>query len=173
MNHPWLNDALMLGYLFFFIHLVAVPGAYCVRDLARFKQCIVGLFTLYGIGFLSYTLLPAGGPHRWMTFEIPLTGPFVIPATLAMVNSGSNGVDVFPSLHFAVSLYLLVFDWWHERRRFWLCLVPCLLLWCSTVLLRFHYFVDLIGGLAVALIGLFVAARFAKARPGADLTPHA
>ena len=163
-NHPWLNDTLMLGYLFFFIHLVAIPGAYCVRDIRRFRQCIVGLFTIYGIGFLSYTLLPAGGPHRWMTFETPLTGPFVIPATLAPVNSGSNGVDVFPSLHFAISLYLLVFDWWHERRRFWLCLVPCLILWCSTVLLRFHYFVDLIGGLAVALIGLFVAARFEKSR---------
>jgi hypothetical protein len=60
-NHPWLNDTLMLGYLFFFIHLVAIPGAYCLRDIRRFRQCIVGLFTIYGIGFLSYTLLPAAG----------------------------------------------------------------------------------------------------------------
>ncbi len=161
-SQPWLNDTLMLGYLFFFVHLVAVPGVYCVQDLARFRQCIVGLFTIYGIGFLSYTLLPAGGPHRWMEFEVPLHGPLVIPATLAMVNSGSNGVDVFPSLHFAVSFYLLIFDWWHARSRFWICLVPCIALWCSTVLLRFHYFVDLIGGLAVALIGLWIAARFAR-----------
>jgi len=163
-NLPWLNDVLMLGYLFFFIHLVAVPGAYCVRDLARFRQCIVGLFTIYGLGFLSYTMLPAGGPHRWMTFETPLTGWFVIPATLAAVNEGSNGADVFPSLHLAVSFYLLVFDWWHERRRFWVCLMPCVILWCSTVLLRFHYFVDLLGGLALALLSLFIAARYEQAR---------
>lgn len=161
-NQPWLNDTLMLGYLFFFIHLVAIPGIYCVRNLAQFRQCIVGLFTVYGIGFLSYTLFPAGGPHRWMEFHVPLNGPFVIPATLAMVNSGSNGVDVFPSLHFAVSFYLLIFDWWHARRRFWICLIPCIILWCSTVLLRFHYFVDLIGGLVVALIGLWIAARHAR-----------
>lgn len=164
-SRPWLNDTLMLGYLFFFIHLVAVPGVYCIRDLARFRQCIVGLFTVYGLGFLSYTVFPAGGPHRWMEFNVPLQGPLVIPATLAMVNSGSNGVDVFPSLHFAVSFYLLIFDWWHARRRFWLCLLPCVLLWCSTVLLRFHYFVDLAGGLVVALIGLWIAARHSRGSP--------
>jgi membrane-associated phospholipid phosphatase len=161
-SHPWFNDLLMLGYLFFFIHLVVVPGLYCVRDLARFRQCIVGLFTLYGVGMLSYTLVPAGGPHRWMTFPAALEGPMILPATLAMVNAGSNGVDVFPSLHLGISLYLLVFDWWHARPRFWLCLTPCVLLWLSTVLLRFHYFVDLIGGVMVAVLGLVVAVRFEK-----------
>ncbi len=165
---PWMNDLLMLGYLFFFVHLVIVPGAYCVRDLPRFRQCIVGLFTLYGVGFLSYTLLPAGGPHRWMTFEVPLQGIVVIPWTLAIVNDGSNGVDVFPSLHFGVSLYLLVFDWWHARRRFWWCLAPCVVLWLSTVLLRFHYFVDLLGGLVVAALGLWAARRAAESSPQAS-----
>ncbi len=161
-SQPWLNDLLMLGYLFFFVHLVVVPGLYCARDLARFRQCIVGLLSLYGVGFLSYTLLPAGGPHRWMAFDVPLSGLMVLPLTLDMVNAGSNGVDVFPSLHVAVSVYLLVFDWWHARARFWIVLVPCVLLWFSTVLLRFHYFVDVIGGVALAVLGLVVAARFAK-----------
>lgn len=159
-NGSWLNDFLMLGYLFFFYYLIMGPADYCVRDLPRFRQCIVGLFTLYGLGFLSYTLLPAGGPHRWMHFETPLNGPLVIPWTLATVNDGSNRVDVFPSLHFGVTFYLLVFDWWHRRRRFWLFAAPCLVMWSATVLLRFHYLVDLIGGLAVALIGLVVAWNF-------------
>jgi len=161
-SQPWLNDVLMLGYLFFFVHLIAVPAAYCVRDLARFRQLIVGLFTLYGLGFLSYTLMPAGGPHRWLTFTAPLEGLAVLPWTLASVNAGSNCVDVFPSLHFAVSFYLLVFDWWHCRRRFWWLTAPCMILWFSTVLLRFHYFVDLLGGLVVALIGLYVARWYGR-----------
>lgn len=168
-SQPWLNDLLMLGYLFFFVHLVIVPGIYCVRDLARFRKCIVGLFTLYGIGFLSYTLVPAGGPHRWMTFDVPLSGIIVLPATLDAVNAGSNGVDVFPSLHLAVSFYLLVFDWWHARSRFWFVLAPCILLWFSTVLLRFHYFVDLIGGLLLAILGLVAAVNFQKRWGARDL----
>ncbi len=171
-NWPWFNDLLMLGYLFFFVHLVVGPGIYCVRDLARFRQCIVGLFTLYGVGLLSYTLVPAGGPHRWMTFDAPLSGVIVLPATLNMVNAGSNGVDVFPSLHLAVSFYLLVFDWWHARTRFWIVLAPCILLWLSTVLLRFHYFVDLIGGLLLAILGLIAAKSFGKRWGATDLPQH-
>ena len=161
-SQPWLNDVLMLGYLFFFVHLIAVPAAYCVRDLGKFRQLIVGLFTAYGLGFLSYTLFPAGGPHRCMAFASPLEGLAIVPWTLAPVNAGSNCVDVFPSLHFAVSLYLLVFDWWHCRRRFWLLTVPCAILWLSTVLLRFHYFVDLLGGLVVAVVSLAITQWYGR-----------
>jgi len=70
-------------------------------------------------------------------------------------------VDVFPSVHVAASLYLLLFDWQHCRRRFWWVLGPCLVLWWATVYLRFHYFVDLLAGVAVALIGWWMARKYA------------
>lgn len=159
---PWLNDVLMAAYLFFFYYLIAGPGHYCIRNLPLFRKCFAGLFTLYGIGLLSYTLMPAGGPHLFMKFAEPLEGPFVIKWTLAPINAASNGVDVFPSLHVGISCYLLVFDWWHRRTRFWWFLVPCLLLWSASVLLRFHYFVDLLGGLVVAAIGLAVAWAYGR-----------
>jgi membrane-associated phospholipid phosphatase len=118
---------------------------------------MVGLFTLYGLAFMSYTVLPAGGPHRWMTFKTPLHGPWLLDWTLKPVNEGSNCVDVFPSVHVAVSGYLLMFDWRHHRRRFWWVLLPCLILWFSTMYLRFHYFVDDLAGVAAALVGWWMA----------------
>jgi membrane-associated phospholipid phosphatase len=69
-------------------------------------------------------------------------------------------VDVFPSVHLAATLYLLLFDWRHGRRRFWVYLLPCVVLWWSTMYLRFHYFVDLLAGVAVALAGWWVAEKF-------------
>jgi membrane-associated phospholipid phosphatase len=35
-------------------------------------------------------------------------------------------------------------------------------MWLSTVLLRFHYFVDLLGGLAVAACGWWVLRRYER-----------
>lgn len=157
---PWLEDLTMSSYLFFFIYLVGVPGAYCLKDLRLFRNCIVGLFTLYGLAFMGYTVLPAGGPHRWMTFATPLQG-WVLDLTLKPINQASNAVDVFPSVHVAASVYLLLFDWQHARRRFWLALLPCTLLWFSTLYLRFHYFVDVAAGIAVALVGWWMAQRYA------------
>lgn len=154
---PWLVDVAMAGYLFFFVYLIVGPGIYCLRNLPLFCRCIVGLFTLYGLGFLCYTFFPAGGPHRFLDFVTPLKGVWLFDVTLKPVNDGSNAVDAFPSIHFAATLYLLLFDWRHARTRFWWLLGPCILLWFSTLFLRFHYFVDLMAGLVVALIGWWYA----------------
>jgi len=158
--HPWMADISMAGYLFFFYYIVAGPGAYCVLNLRAFRKCMVGLFTMYGLAFTGYSVLPAGGPWRWMTFDAPLHGPWVLDWVLNPVNDGSNAVDVFPSVHLAASLYLLMFDWQNGRRRFWVYLLPCVILWWSTIFLRFHYFVDLLGGAVVAMAGWWMAQAY-------------
>jgi len=160
---PWLEDLAMAGYLFFFYYLIAGPGHYCLRDVRLFRKCMVGLFTMYGLAFLGYTVMPAGGPHRYLTFATPLHGSWLLDWTLKPVNCASNSVDVFPSIHLAASLYLLLFDWKHWRRRFWLVLLPCLLLSFSALYLRFHYFVDLLAGAVVALAGWWVAEKYEAA----------
>ncbi|MCS7090125.1 MAG: phosphatase PAP2 family protein [Verrucomicrobiota bacterium] len=167
---PWLEDIAMAGYLFFFYYLVASPAWYAVKSLPRFRQCIVGLFTLYGLGFLGYTLLPAGGPHRYLEFNRPLEGIWLLPSTLKIVNDGSNCVDVFPSIHFAATLYLLGFDYAYHRSHFRWAWLPCLILWFSTMYLRFHYFVDLLGGLLIAIIGGWVSAAYGGSQLETALT---
>lgn len=157
---PGLTDLLTLCYLFFFVVLVFGPGHYCLRDLARFRACIVGLFVLYAFGFAGYVALPAGGPFRALPDLPPLpTGPLAQWMHPVIVG-GSNGVDVFPSIHFTASLYLLLFDWWHYRRRFWRWLLPIAGLWLSTVYLRYHYLVDLLAGVPLAILALWVMHRY-------------
>ena len=161
--HPLFTDALLLAYLFFFVALIFGPGYYCVKNLALFRQCIVGLFSVYALGFAGYVWLPAAGPHQYLGSLLPPLplGPFA-ELMRPVVNAASNGVDVFPSIHFAASLYLLVFDYRHYRRRFWLWLAPIALLWLATVYLRYHYLVDLAAGLLVAGAGLLIAKVWAR-----------
>ncbi|MES2490034.1 MAG: phosphatase PAP2 family protein [Pseudomonadota bacterium] len=166
---PWFTDLMVAAYLFFFYILIVGPGWYCVNDLTRFRACIVGLFTTYAFGFMGYTLLPAGGPHLSMTDLPPLDGGWLTQAMLPMVNQGSNGVDVFPSIHCAASLYLLIFDFRHYRRRFWWLLLPCIALWVSTVYLRYHYVVDLLGGVVIAAIGVATAYLYERSRMAREI----
>ena len=162
LHLPWLTDLMVVAYLFFFYYLIFGPAYYCLHHLALFRACFVGLFTTYALGFLGYTLLPAGGPHLVMTDLPPLTGGTVTRLMLPLVNQGSNGVDVFPSLHVAASLYLLMFDARHYRRRFWWLLLPCIALWFSTVYLRYHYVVDVLGGAVIAAAGLVTARLYRR-----------
>ena len=157
---PALSDLLTACYLFFFVVLLVGPGYYCWRDLARFRACIVGLFVLYALGFAGYVALPAGGPFRALPALPPLPAGPLTQWLHPLIVGGSNGVDVFPSIHFTASFYLLLFDWWHYRRRFWRWLAPVLGLWLSTVYLRYHYLVDLLAGLPLAVLALWVMHRY-------------
>jgi len=164
LQSPLLTDVMVLAYLFFFYYLLFGPGYYCFSDLHRFRLCITGLFSIYAVGLLSYSVMPAGGPHLALHFAAPLPAGPVGRLMLPVIDGSSNGVDVFPSIHAAVSAYLLGFDALYYRRRFRLLLLPCVLLWLSTIYLRYHYLIDVAAGFTLALAGLGVVWLYQRSR---------
>lgn len=162
--HPGITEFMSFCYFVFFPYLVFSMVWYLAQNLEVAQKFYVGLFTVYGIGFLGYTVLPALGPHLAMThdFSTPLVGWRITQWNSAIVLSGSNRVDVFPSLHCAVSSYILFSDRAHKPWRFWLYLVPCAGLWVSTIYLRYHYFVDLIAGFVLFGFSQWIAAQYAR-----------
>jgi membrane-associated phospholipid phosphatase len=161
---PWLTEIMSFCYLLFFPYLFISLIYYAWRGVAAFRQLTVGLFTLYALGFLGYSMVPAAGPYLALrdSFSVPLTGWAITRFNAFVVASGSNGVDVFPSLHCAVSCFLLFFDRQHARWRFRLYVVPCVGLWLATIYLRYHYLVDVVVGFALAAFALWILARWEK-----------
>lgn len=161
---PVLTEVLSFCYLLFFPYMLLSWFYYARRGLPLLRQLFVGLFTIYGIGFLGYSLVPAGGPHLATPdeFTTPLTGWAITRFNAFVVGHGSNGVDVFPSLHCAISAFLLFFDRQHSRWRHRLYLVPCTGLWLATIYLRYHYFVDVVCGFALAAFALWITKRWEK-----------
>jgi hypothetical protein len=161
---PALTEVLSGCYLLFFPYLAFSIVVYFRRDLATLKAFLVGMFTVYGIGFLGYTLVPAWGPWIAMAdrFHVALEGGPLTRWNDAIVRWGSNGVDVFPSLHCALSCYFLLFDLRHARWRFLVYTAPAAGLWVSTLYLRYHYAIDVAAGFALAGLGRWVSARFER-----------
>lgn len=153
---PPLTELFSLCYLLFMPLLAWYLIRYFFRQKAFLGEFYSGLFTLYGVGFVGYLLVPAAGPYLAFPsmFSVPLDGGPITALTRDVVLLGSNRVDVFPSLHCAVSAYILGFAWRHHRREFWLLLIPVSCLWVSTIYLRYHYFVDVICGFVLALLCL-------------------
>jgi hypothetical protein len=164
--HPAAVELLSACYFAFLPYVAVSCVGYALRRPARERPVaaafFAGLFTVYAIGFLGYFLVPARGP--WLdipgAFAHPLplaAGGWITRLNDAVVRHGSNGVDVFPSLHIAVSTFILLFDRRHARWRYRLCVLPAIGLWVSTVALRYHYGVDVLAGFALALVGLRLA----------------
>jgi membrane-associated phospholipid phosphatase len=152
--HPVLTDFFSSCYMLYFVYLIFGQLSYMFAELPVLKKFYSGLFSIYAIGYLGYSLVPAGGPVLAMEgrFEVPLVGGWLTRANAAIVTGGTNGVDVFPSLHCGLALYILLSDFQHKRWRFWVYLVPCVGFWISTIYLRYHYFVDVICGFALGWI---------------------
>ena len=150
----------MLFFPYLFFSLVY----YFCGDVKLLKKFVIGLFSIYGIGFLGYSWVPAMGPCHAMAaqFTTPLTGWWITNVNAAIVARGSNGVDVFPSLHCAISTFFLFFDRRRRPWRFKLYLVPCVGLWFSTIYLRYHYFIDVLCGFVLAALALWLANHFPR-----------
>ena len=157
VEHPLLSDVFSLCYMLFFPYLTIALFSYYLGDLEKAKRFFAGLFTIYGIGFFGYTMLPAVGPYATMAFQAPIAGGFLTELNARLVAKGTTGVDVFPSLHCAITCYLLAFDARHARARFWTFLVPGVALCLSTTYLRYHYAIDVLAGFALAALALAIA----------------
>lgn len=164
LAHPLITELFSACYFLFFVYLLFSLVYYFVGDIALLRKFVIGLFTVYGVGFLGYSFVPAAGPCHAMAeqFHVPLDGWWITRLNNAVVARGSNGVDVFPSLHCAVSAFFLFFDRRHRPWRFRLYLVPCVGLWLSTIYLRYHYLIDVLCGFTLAAAALWLAERYPR-----------
>ncbi len=153
---PLLTDFLSGCYMLFFPGVLAAFFIAILRPEPAGARLFDGLISLYGLGFLGYTLIPAAGPHLAMpeAFPAALTGGWLTRTNAELVASGSNRVDVFPSLHTAITVFLMGSLWPRHRRVFLALLIPAAGLGAATLYLRYHYAVDLLAGLLLAAAAL-------------------
>ena len=143
---PWMNEILSAGYLtyhvylfWFLLHTIWLPP----RERVFFTR---PLFVAFGLGFSLYFLMPAAGicvsfPEL---FHRPIEGYWITSFVDALVANMAASYDSFPSMHVFVTGVMLSCDFVHQRRRYWIMLIPSLVMVGSTILLRMHFTVDLI-----------------------------
>ena len=154
--HPALTDLLAACYFAFFPIVLGGVAYYAWRrrepSAARFYNGLIGI---YLAGLAGYLLLPAAGP-AFTTLPDQGAGGILAPAIIAIVKDGVTGMDVFPSLHTALTLYITAFLWRDGKRKTALLLAPVTAgTIAATIWLRYHYGVDDLAGLALALAALY------------------
>jgi hypothetical protein len=156
---PHLCDAFSVGYMWFLVLLPLFYVGYLLKG-QHLERCFRGLFLVYGIGFSLYVLFPAGGPYEALSsqFNVPLQGSVLTTFNLHMATTGSNHVDVFPSLHVGISVFIWLTLLKDYRRLAWATCPLLFLLWGSTIFLRFHYAIDVLCGALLASFAFWFTA---------------
>lgn len=167
-THPVLTEIFSFCYFWYLPYLFSSQARYLSEPREIAAAFYTGLFTVYAVGYFGYATLPASGPYLAMAdqLKIPLEGWWMTDFTASLVLAASNRVDLFPSLHVANALFILLFDLHHQPRRFWHCLALCIGLVLSTVYLRYHYLIDIVAGAALALVALRLALWWSRRNSG-------
>ena len=126
----------------------------------RYRHFGTVYFVTILLGYLGYILIPAVGPQHFETRPEVLEGVWFgkwMHVTLRELEMTT--ADAFPSLHTAAAALVLVYSWGTHRKYFWWMLLPGVGLILSTVVLRYHYVVDVAAGLVLVPVGLFLGDR--------------
>jgi membrane-associated phospholipid phosphatase len=155
----------------YFYHVLNIPLVACFVYLQRprrqFREMMSGLMVVCFIGLLGYVLVPAIGPMYTLRdkFTVPLDQSIpIFNRQVEFMDFARIQRDVFPSMHVAISFVVWLYAYRNSRRLFWIISPLILSLWVSTVYLRYHYLVDVLGGLVLAplcyWLSNFLFARF-------------
>jgi hypothetical protein len=180
----WLQRFLTPGRVEFFsfvygafipyVYLSIVLGCLGRPPLER-DQFLTGWVFTYAISYLGYLFLPGHGPvvYHAADYAVALEGSFFYDLVVRGVAASGGLQGVFPSLHVGASVYLCLFDLQTNRLRGLTYLPLVLLIYAATLVLRYHYVVDLIAGTLIPAacipLGRRAFLRWARARQAAHL----
>lgn len=169
------------GY-FFVLALHVLPFLFLSRKMKLFAEFGIGMLTVYCVAHSVYMLVPGYGPFRYLSghFQHPLIAGFWMDRVLEAVNNAGAQKDIFPSLHTAGPLFILLFSFRH-RDKF-----PFKYTWpvtgfvvvnimLATMFLRWHYLIDIVAGITLAscacYVGGWLSVRETARREKAGLQP--
>ncbi len=156
---PWLSELLSAGYFaFYFVVLLPIAWAAVKRRTPEGQRFLQGIVLMYLVGFAGYLLVPAGGPYMAFpdAFPYPPQGGPMTAFLVGLVAQGITGMDVFPSLHSGVSVFVWGFFLSGGYRLATLLLTPVVAaIVIATVYLRYHYGIDVMAGILLAALVLW------------------
>lgn len=161
---PLLTDILQAAYSSYYFLPVTLGIVLNLRgDDKAFDRSLFLIMLCFYLSYIGYLLMPAIGPRFTMNHlqHRPIEGLFIAGPLQEFLNR-LEGIkrDAFPSGHTAITIIVIYLSWRFEKKLFVFFLPVGLALIASTVYCRYHYVVDVIGGIALALITIIAGETY-------------
>jgi membrane-associated phospholipid phosphatase len=143
-----LIDLLHIGYWSYFALLVGTATwIYRTRNDRKADQVTTVIIGCLLTSYLGYPLLPAVGPHWFHTERPPVLDGWLIGGLMyrTLLEIEWKMPDAFPSGHALMAFVVVGLAWRLDRRLFRWILLPAVACVVSTVVLRYHYVVDVLA----------------------------
>jgi membrane-associated phospholipid phosphatase len=185
-SNTWINEAMQVAYMSYYLFLTILGASIYRRRLARsavspagdpsgvaalraFWTVMTASMIGYSIGYMISIFFPVEAPFFAMrSFHLP---PLVGGPATSLINFieswGRVRGGAFPSGHVTGSFVALLGAWHYRRYLFWAFLPLFVAMCVSTIYGRYHYMADVFAGILVGAVGFIFAERL-MAVPGAN-----
>lgn len=160
LSSPLLTELMQISYCVYYF-LPFLIGVYLIKkgNKKEFYRTLFLILLCYYLSYTGYMIFPALGPRYSIPymFQQELSGLFLAEGIKDFLNF-LEGIkrDAFPSGHVGISLLILFLMLRYSKKLFWISFVPVLFLILSTIYCRYHYFVDILGGMLLTVVTLLI-----------------
>jgi len=166
---PWFHELMEFAYFTYYFYtpvpLLMIFRLRGVPDDQRWpaaRAFIRDMGATMLLCYSMYTFFPAWGPKFFRTGPIPVEGWIFTDIMHSVHANGAILGAAFPSSHVAGSMM----GWWHVWRWFprhrWWVTTFWVLLCASTVYCRYHYVVDVVAGLMLGSLVIWLGHYFGE-----------
>jgi membrane-associated phospholipid phosphatase len=157
----WFSELMYFGYFSYYIIAVGVPFLFWQKRPKEFSRAIFVILCSFYLYYIIYIILPVGGPQFYYQGDpgkAP-SGYFFSQLIHYIQRFGEKPTGAFPSSHVGISTILLLLTFSKFRKTFWFILPIYVILAFSTVYIKAHYMVDVLGGFLSAILFYIISNR--------------
>jgi len=158
-----LNEYMMFAYFSYYFLMPVLGAALYIKDrIKEFDQFLLICAVAFYISYLGFIFAPVEGPRYALSHihNLKLVGIIFTPVAQYVIKVAGLHGGCMPSSHVAVALVVMIFAIRYTRTLAWILTPLILSLFVATVYGRFHYFLDVVAGILVGFVALFICERF-------------
>jgi len=162
---PWrfFSEIMAFGYFSFYLTITFTFFYFYYKFDKKIyeKVSFIFLFSFF-VFYVIFIILPVEGPQFYFAYDkVPAGFLFYKLLTIAQYY-GERGTGAFPSSHIGISLIIIFIFYKYSRKILYVLLPLFVILALSTVYIKAHYVVDVVGGFIIAPILFWLSFKVYK-----------
>ena len=153
-DHPLLNEIFRIGYgSYYFIIIIGAAILYFKDERREYVRMLSAVTLAFCLSYLMFIIFPAQGPRFYLADRLHtnMDGLWFSWLQQKIIEIGSFRGGAFPSSHIAVAIIVWLSLFKKHRTAFIVFTPFVITLILGTVYARYHYTIDGIAGIALAV----------------------
>ncbi|MDR1552848.1 MAG: phosphatase PAP2 family protein [Prevotellaceae bacterium] len=160
----WINELMNFGYISYYLIIMLAIFTALAKNKKYMQHTAFIILCAFFIYYITFIIFPVVGPQFY--FNAPdnmISNEGFFRNTLVELQAiGEKPTGAFPSSHVGICLICMYFIFKYSRKIFYILIPVAFVLICSTVYLKAHYLIDVIGGFATAPVYFWISKKIQK-----------